>query len=112
MHDDIELIYTKKAGYILLYGIKAEERRIVMAPMFVRDGEHLCDFLLFEIVHDVLRDINSGHDIGEVTAEERSLIEEAFEPYLKQLPEYKELGPLQFVDSYEDNNSKIPECLY
>ena len=101
-HDDMELIYTKKAGYVLLYGLQRNERKLAMDPVFIVDGEHLCDFLLFEIVHDVLREVGSGHDVDEITAEERSIMEKAFEPYLQQLPEYRELGPLQFADSEEN----------
>lgn len=96
-HDDMELVCTKKAGYIMIFGIKPDERRIVMDPIFIYDGEHLCDFLLFEIVHDVLRETKSGHDVEDISAEERILMEDAFEPYLQQLPEYRELAALQFT---------------
>lgn len=95
---DIDLIYSEKAGYVLLYGIKIDEERMAMYPIFIRDGRKLCDFLLYEIACEVLCEIGEFHDIHESDAEEKAIIKQAFEPYMVQLPEYAELIDKQFVN--------------
>lgn len=98
---DIDFIYSKKAGYLLLYGIKPEDGYMVMEPLFITDGRKLCDFFLYEIACDVLGNLKSNHDVHEVTSEERALIEKVYEEYLVQLPEYEYLVPKQFLSPEE-----------
>ena len=91
--DDLELIKTKKAGYVLLYGIRAMQGTMVFDPVFIKDGAQLCEFLLAELAYEVLAEIDPKreHDIYEATTQERIAMEAAFEPYLEQLPEYRYL---------------------
>lgn len=91
--NDMELIKTEKAGYILLYGIRVMEGQMVFDPVFIRDGSQLCDFLLSELAYEVLAEMDEKreHDIYEATTQERVAIEAAFEPYIQQLPEYRYL---------------------
>ena len=93
---DIDLIYSEKAGYILLYSIRPDEENIVCNPIFVRDGRSLCDFLLYELACAVMSKLGQFHDIHEASPQERYMIEQAFEPYLAQLPEYRALIDHQF----------------
>ena len=103
--DDMELIKTKKAGYILLYGIRAMEGSMVFDPVFISDGAQLCDFLLSELAYEVLQEIDPTreHDIYEATTQERIAIEAAFEPYIQQLPEYRYLIAELYKHPYDRN---------
>ena len=91
--DDMELIQTKKAGYVMLYGIRAMEGTMVFDPVFMQNGALLCEFLLAELAYEVLAEIDPEreHDIYEANTKERIVIKAAFEPYLEKLPEYRYL---------------------
>lgn len=93
---DMDLVYSEKAGYVILFGIRIEEGRLTMDPIFIRKGEQLCDFLLYEIACETMTRIGEFHDIHEATAEEKVIIKQAFEPYMVQLPEYEYLIEKQF----------------
>ena len=93
---DMELIYSEKAGYVLLYGIRLSEGRCTMDPIFIREGKQLCDFLLYELACEVMTRIGNFHDIYEATESERQSIEDAFSKYMVYLPEYKDLIKKQF----------------
>ena len=103
--DGLELIKTKKAGYILLYDIRAVEGSMVFDPVFISDGAKLCDFLLSELAYEVLQEIDQTreHDIYEATTQERITIEAAFEPYIQQLPEYRYLIAELYKHPYDRN---------
>ena len=103
--DDMELIKTEKAGYILLYGIKAMEGQLVFDPVFISDGAQLCDFLLSELANEVMQELDPKreHDIYEATTKERIAIEEAIEPYIKQLSEYRHLIVELYKHPFERN---------
>lgn len=94
--DDMDLIYSDKAGYILLFGIRLSECRLTMDPIFIREGRQLCDFLLYELACEVMTSLGDFHDIHEASESERHLIEEAFSVYMKHLPEYNDLIDKQF----------------
>lgn len=93
---DMDLVYSEKAGYVILFGIRIEEGRLTMDPIFIREGGQLCDFLLYEIACETMTRIGEFHDIHEATAEEKVIIKKAFEPYMVQLPEYEYLIEKQF----------------
>lgn len=93
---DMDLVYSEKAGYVILFGIRIEEGRLTMDPIFIREGGQLCDFLLYEIACETMTRIGEFHDIHEATAEEKVIIKQAFEPYMVQLPEYEYLIEKQF----------------
>ena len=93
---DMDLVYSEKAGYVILFGIRIEEGRLTMDPIFIREGVQLCDFLLYEIACETMTRIGEFHDIHEATAEEKVIIKKAFEPYMVQLPEYEYLIEKQF----------------
>ena len=93
---DMDLVYSEKAGYVILFGIRIEEGRLTMDPIFIREGGQLCDFLLYEIACETMTRIGEFHDIHEATAEEKVVIKQAFEPYMVQLPEYEYLIEKQF----------------
>ena len=93
---DMDLVYSEKAGYVILFGIRIEEGRLIMDPIFIREGGQLCDFLLYEIACETMTRIGEFHDIHEATAEEKVIIKQAFEQYMVQLPEYEYLIEKQF----------------
>ena len=93
---DMDLVYSEKAGYVILFGIRIEVGRLTMDPIFIREGGQLCDFLLYEIACETMTRIGEFHDIHEATAEEKVIIKQAFEPYMVQLPEYEYLIEKQF----------------
>ena len=93
---DMDLVYSEKAGYVILLGIRIEEGRLTMDPIFIREGGQLCDFLLYEIACETMTRIGEFHDIHEATAEEKVIIKQAFEQYMVQLPEYEYLIEKQF----------------
>jgi len=93
---DMDLVYSEKAGYVILFGIRIEEGRLTMDPIFIREGGQLCDFLLYEIACETMTRIGEFHDIHEATAEEKVIIKKDFEPYMVQLPEYEYLIEKQF----------------
>ena len=93
---DMDLVYSEKAGYVILFGIRIEEGRLTMDPIFIREGGQLCDFLLYEIACETMTRIGEFHDIHEATAEEKVIIKQAFEQYMVQLPEYEYLIEKQF----------------
>lgn len=94
--DDMDLIYSEKAGYILLYGIRPSEGRLTMDPIFIREGRQLCDFLLYELACETMTSLGHFHDIHEASESERRSIEKAFSEYMKYLPEYNDLIEKQF----------------
>ena len=100
---EMDLVYSEKAGYVLLFGIRLEEKRLTMDPIFITDGAHLCDFLLYEIACAEMTRIttpSSFKDIHEATAEEKISIIKAFAPYMDQLPEYEYLIEKQFQNPW------------
>lgn len=101
---DLDLIYSPKAGYVLLYSIKHYEEIIDCSPIFIRDGRSLCDFFLYELACNVMTKLEQFHDIHEASPQERDMIEQAFELYLRHLPEYRDLIDHQFRNPFENHN--------
>lgn len=94
----LDLLWSDKVGYLLVTGITKEMNNIVMHPEIIRDGERLCDQLLYEIACDVLESNGNFHDIYESSPLEKELILKAYRPYMAQLPEYSNLIERHFVN--------------
>lgn len=102
---EMDLVYSEKAGYVLLFGIRLDEGRLTMDPIFITDGAHLCDFLLYEIACAEMTRITTPStfkDIHEATEEEKVSIIKAFAPYMDQLPEYEYLIEKQFNNPWKE----------
>lgn len=102
---DMDVVYSEKAGYVLLSGIRVDEGHLTMDPIFLRDGAHLCDFLLYEIACAEMTRITTPEtfrDVHEATEEEKEIIIKAFTPYMNQLPEYDYLIDKQFESLWEE----------
>lgn len=93
----LDLLWSDKLGYLLITGITKDMNNIVMHPEIIRDGERLCDQLLYEIACDVLESNGNFHDIYESSPREKSLILKAYHPYMSQLPEYSNLIERHFI---------------
>jgi len=94
----LDLIWSDKLGYILITGITKDMNNFVMQPEVLYTAERLCDQLLYEIACDVLEANGHCHDIYISTPIEKQLILEAYQPYMSQLPEYKDITELHFTD--------------
>ena len=70
--------------------------------IFVRKSvliyETIIDQLLYEIACDVLESRGHCHDIYISTPLEKQLILEAYQPYMRQLPEYSHMLEMHFTD--------------
>lgn len=93
----LDLLWSDKLGYLLITGITKDMNNIVMHPEIIRDGERLCDQLLYEIACDVLESNGNFYDIYESSPQEKSLILNAYHPYMSQLPEYSNLIERHFI---------------
>ena len=87
----LDIIWSDKAGYVLLDGIDAETNTIAMAPEVVTDSHQLCKSLIFFIICDALKAKGRTTDSLLWGPEEKDIIREALKPYWEQLPEYKSL---------------------
>lgn len=88
----MDVVWSDKVGYILLTGISTKRDDICMHPTVLEDAETLCEQLLYEIACDVIQENGPFHDIHQSTPVVRKKIEDAFHPYLIQLPEYQYLA--------------------
>lgn len=104
--DDIDLVYSKKAGYLLLFGINNDEGRLEMDPMFIKSAEDLFDFYLYEVACETFAQIGTLKDVHEANIAEKEYVMKAFEKYFEQAPEYRYLAELQFVSPEARRRSK------
>ena len=97
--DDIDLVYSEKAGYIMLFGIRAEEGYMAMDPMFIETADDLFDFYLYEIACEVFSREFPGNmkDVHESNEKEKEVVMKEFEKYFIQAPEYRYLSEKQFM---------------
>ena len=93
VHDSkqLDLIYSEKFGYILLYDACAEVDRQDLIPIVIDEAGELCNHIITEIVNDILREKHVMHDLCDATPEEKNLIADALEKYLEKIPEYRYL---------------------
>lgn len=92
----LDLIYSDKFGYILLYDSCTEADRQDLIPIVIDDAGELCDHVIMEMVNDVLRAEHVMHDLCDTTPKERKIIEDALEEYMAKIPEYRYLIAKQF----------------
>ena len=94
---EVDLLYSKKIGYVLFCGLTATEgTELIFQPQIMKDRRNLCYLLLLEVANDALRSIHNVHDIHECGPMERSLIEKWCAPYMHKLPEYADLVASMF----------------
>lgn len=97
----LDLIYSDKFGYILLFDSCIEADRQDLIPIVIDDAEELCDNIIMEIVNDILKAKHVMHDLCDTTPQERELITDALEEYMEQIPKYRFLIAKQFEISEE-----------
>lgn len=87
----LDLVWSDKVGYVLLK-ISTEYRQLEGESLIIEDGEELCRELFSEIVTDVLQESGSDHSSQEADSREAAEIARRLQPYLEQLPQYRELA--------------------
>lgn len=98
----LDLIYSDKFGYILLYDACTETDRQDLIPIVIDDAGELCDHVIMEMVNDVLRAGHVMNDLCDTTPQERKMIEDALEEYMAKIPEYRYLIAKQFEPLMND----------
>lgn len=86
-----DLLWSDKVGYVFLDGISEEHDDFCMAPIILRDGETLCEEIIYHIACDVMEEKGKSHDLRLCGPVEREEIQKRLLPYLRQLPEYEHL---------------------
>ena len=81
-----------------LDGISEEQDDFCMAPIILRDGETLCEEIIYHIACDVMEEKGKSHDLRLCGPVEREEIQKRLLPYLRQLPEYEHLVEELFED--------------
>lgn len=89
-HPLIDLVWSNKIGYVLLY-ISLDHTAIEMDPVLVMDARLLCRMFLLEIATDVLVSAKNDHSFDSADPAEMAEIQSRWEPFLSQLPEYRDL---------------------
>ena len=104
MHDSkqLDLIYSEKFGYILLYNVCTGSDDQDLIPILIDDAEELCDRLILEKVNEILRGKHVMRDLWDTTSQERELIADALEEYMIKIPEYRYLVSKQFEPIKKD----------
>ena len=98
----LDLIYSDKFGYILLYDACTEADKQDLIPIVIDDAGELCDHVIMEMVNDVLRAEHVMNDLCDTTPKERKKIEDALEEYMAKIPEYCYLIAKQFEPLMND----------
>ena len=93
-----DLLWSDKVGYVFLDGISEEQDDFCMAPIILRDGETLCEEIIYHIACDVVEEKGKSHDLRLCGTEEREEIQKRLLPSLRQLPEYEHLVEELFED--------------
>lgn len=93
-----DVLWSDKLGYLYLNGISDDRDNVCMAPMVLRDGESLCDEIIYHIANDVLERKGKFDDLYLCTEGEKDEIREVLLPYMKHLPEYHHLIDGLFVE--------------
>lgn len=97
---DLDLIYSNKVGYVMLYNIRPEGDQSGMVAIFMQDGRQLCDFILLEIAYNTMAQNGITNAIHETTDAERRIIKNVLNKYIIDLPEYHDLIDKQFEFPY------------
>lgn len=97
-HPLIDLVWSDKIGYILLY-ISPDQAAIEMDPVLITDARLLCRMLLSEIATGVLVSAKNNHSIDHADPSEIAEIQKRWEPFLSQLTDYRDLAKLICPDS-------------
>ena len=104
---DIDLVYSEKAGYVLLYEIRFEQdRRLEMEPILIGDGAELFDFLLYEVACATFSKFGTMKDVHEANKAEKEIVMRELVKYLEQAPEYRYLAERQFISPLERRNER------
>lgn len=85
----IDLLYSDKLGYILLY-IEAK-RKCLDDAILIESDRQLCKRLFEEVVNDTLLSINPDMDKENATEEDWDKVRSAIAPYIEKLPEYGDI---------------------
>lgn len=93
-----DVLWSEKLGYIYLGGISCDRDDVCMAPMVLRDGESLCDEIVYHIANDVVESRGKSHDLYLCTEDEKKEIRDALAIYMNELPEYHHLIDALFVE--------------
>lgn len=87
-----DVVWSDKLGYICLNGISTDRENIYTEPLILREGNVLCEEIIFNMASDVLMRLGVNRDdLNECTSEERKKIREELKPYIDMLPEYSHL---------------------
>ena len=97
---DMDLIYSSKVGYVMLYGFRPGGDPRGMVAIYMEDGRQLCDFILLEIAFNTMNQNGITNSIYETTEEERRIIKKVLNECLVDLPEYQDLVDKQFETPY------------
>ena len=87
----LDLVWSDKVGYVLLK-ISAEYCHLEGESLVIEEGEELCRELFSEIVTDVLLESGNDHSSQAVDPLEAAEIARRFQPYLEQIPQYREIA--------------------
>lgn len=87
----LDIVWSDKAGYVLLDGINTEKNEIIMAPEIITSGRQLCDYLIWNVICKTLKANGKTTDTLLWGQEEKAIIHEALKPFWEQLPEYADL---------------------
>jgi hypothetical protein len=93
-----DVLWSDKLGYLYLNGISDDRDHLCMAPVVLRDGESLCDEIVYHIANDVLESRGKSHDLYLCTEIEKKEIRKALSTYMNDLPEYQHLIDALFVE--------------
>ena len=93
---DLDLIYSSKVGYVMLYGIRPAGDQSGMVAIYMQDGRQLCDFILLEIAYNTMLQNGITNSIQDTTEEERRIIKKVLYKCMVDLPEYHDLIDKQF----------------
>ena len=93
---DLDLIYSSKVGYVMLYGIRPAGDQSGMVAIYIKDGRQLCDFILLEIAYNTMLQNEITNSIQDTTEDEHRIIKKVLNECMVDLPEYHDLIDKQF----------------
>lgn len=96
---NFDVLWSDKLGYVYLNGILEDRDDVCMAPMVLRDGETLCDEIIYHIACDVMESKGKSQDLYSCTEKEKEEIRKALSPYMDRLPEYQYLTEALFSEN-------------